>query len=560
MRGECDLPVLSCAYRKLLDLFCQGLRRKWGGHGPVPATEMVGQMHTPFTLYKPTQEVLDSAHPRFILFSCPKEYNVDVKSHHVEGNIHLSLYSYPVRGAAFTNPQNVETTSLLTLPETPAMIETLKALKSVYSFYGIPAPVVIWAPDPVEPGMVFGLFDVTVANQPEVIEQITSAIPNRHTTFALISHAHTPETEQVCLAFEHAGIHIIPVFGPKDYGHKNAHDRSGSAEFAEKYGLPYPFSRVGYTLPQIYEAYEEVASRTENPLVFAKAAITGGGYLINRVTSVEEALTTVRQWDVSGVREPIYDGDKIAVELQGTIPAIVAVCSWQDAYNHITTPLRKDIQATTGPAYTIQYLDGIACAGNGYKVTLPIPENELAITEMLIAIYQQRYMAALKQEPGYDPTDTGSTDFAVVDLHKMSAKQAKLLLKDMWQVAKALGARYAPVGIERNGKRVSDAVPPIAFAEMAGLLAADYPLAAFKIDGIAADPSAIVELLVKEKLMLNPKDGQKGMAPLALIHDPQKNIHYGYVIVGAEQEEELLPSKDKVLKRLEKAGFLSRSC
>jgi hypothetical protein len=94
---------------------------------------------------------------------------------------------------------------------------------------------------------------------------------------------------------------------------------------------------------------------------------------------------------------------------------------------------------------------------------------------------------------------------------------------------------------------------------MAGLLAADHPLAAFKIDGIAADPSAIVELLMKEKLMLNPRDGQKGIAPLAFIHDPQKNIHYGYGIVGAEQEEELLPTKDKVLERLEKAGFLSGS-
>jgi len=99
----------------------------------------------------------------------------------------------------------------------------------------------------------------------------------------------------------------------------------------------------------------------------------------------------------------------------------------------------------------------------------------------------------------------------------------------------------------------------MAFAEMTGLLAAGLPLAAFKIDGITADPSAIVELLMKEKLMLNPGDGQKGIAPLAFIYDPQKNIHYGYGIVGAEQEEELLPTKDKVLERLEKAGFLSSS-
>jgi hypothetical protein len=516
-------------------------------------------MYTPIPLYKPIQEVVKSSSPRLILFSCPKEYGVDVKSQY-DRNIHPSLYSYPIRGAAFTNPKNEETPSLLILPETSATKETFKALKVVYNYYRIPAPEVIWGPDPVESGAVFGVFDIAVANDPEVIKHITSVTPNKHSTYSLISHAYTPETEQVRLAFEQAGIHTIPVFGPKDYGRKNAHDRSGSAEFAEKYGLPYPFSRVGYTLPQIHAAYEEVAARTENPLVFVKAAITGGGSLINPVTSVEEALSTVRRWDVSGIREPVYDGEMIAVELQGTIPGIVAVCSWQDAHDHITTPLRRDIPATQGPAYSIQYLDGTVCAGNGYKVTLPIPENEMARTETLIAIYQQRYMTALQQEPGYNPIDTGSTDFAIVDVREMNEKQAKLLLKEMWQVAKALDARYVPVGIERNGRRVSDAVPPVAFAELSGLLAGDHPRAAFKFEGIVADPSAIVELLLKEKLMLHQKDGQKGIAPLALIHDPQKNIHYGYALVGAEQEADLFPLKDHVLERLEKAGFLSLNC
>jgi len=527
--------------------------------GDQAKEEVVEHMHTLIPLYKPLQDVIESDSPRLILFSCPKEYGMDVKSHHGDGNIHPSVYSYPIRGAAFTDPRNEESPSLLILPETLAMKETFKALKRVLSYYEIPTPEVVWGPDPVEPGKVFGVFDEAIVNQPEVIQHITSATPNRHPAYALLSHAYTPETEQVRLAFEEAGIHAFPVFGPKDYGHKNPDDRSGSAAFAEKYGLPYPFSRVGYTLPHIHAAYEEVALRTENPLVFVKAAITGGGYLIDQATSVEEALTTVRAWDAEGIREPVYDGEMIAVELQGTIPAIVAVCSWQDAHGHITTPLRKGIPATKGPAYTVQYLDGTASAGNGYKVTLPIPKHELARTETCIAMYQQRYMAALQQEPDYDPTDTGSTDFAIVDLHEVSEKQAKLLLKEMWRVAKDLDARYVPVGIERNGKRVSDAVPPIAFAEIAGLLAGDYPLAAFKLEGISADPPAILELLLKEKLMLDPKGGQQGIAPLAFYYDPQKKIHYGYGIVGAEQEADLFRSKDQVLDRLEKAGFLSRS-
>ena len=184
--------------------------------------EVVRHMHIPIPLYKPIQEVIKSAYPRLILFSCPKEYFVDVKSQHGDGNIHPSVYSYPIRGAAFMNPKNEETSSLLTLPESPAMKETLKALKRVYSYYEIQASEVVWGPDPVEPGGIFGVFDVAVANQPEVIEHITSAIPKRRTTYALISHAYTPETEQVRLAFEQSGIHAIPVFGPKDCGRKNA--------------------------------------------------------------------------------------------------------------------------------------------------------------------------------------------------------------------------------------------------------------------------------------------------------------------------------------------------
>ena len=139
--------------------------------------EVVGHMHTPIPLYKPIQEVIERASPRLILFSCPKEYGVDVQAHQVDGNIHASVYSYPIRGAAFTNPRNEETSSLLFLPETPAMKETLKALQRVYSYYEIPAPEVVWGPDPVEPGRVFGVFDEAVAHQPEVIQHILSAYP-----------------------------------------------------------------------------------------------------------------------------------------------------------------------------------------------------------------------------------------------------------------------------------------------------------------------------------------------------------------------------------------------
>jgi hypothetical protein len=513
-------------------------------------------MHVPNPLYEPIQEVIKTAYPRLILFSCPKEYGVDVAAQY-EGNIHPSLYSYPARGAAFIGPGNEEAISFLTLPETPAMRETFKALEAVCSIYDIPAPVVIWGPDPVEPGEQFGVFDEAVANHPEVIEQIASTILVRGSTYSLISHAYTPDTEQVCLAFEQAGIHAVPVFGPKDYGRKTPHDRSGSAEFAEKHGLPYPFSRVGYSLSEIYAAYEEVAFRTENPHVFVKAAVTGGGFLVNQVTSAEEAVSTVRTWDDVGVRKPLYDGKMVAVELQGTIPAIKAICSWQDAHGLITTPLRKDIHVTKGPAYSIQFLEGTTHWGNGFRVTLPIPRNELARTEQFISIYQQRFMAALQQEPNYNPRDTGSTDFALIDLDEVSQKQAKLMLKDMWQVAMTIDARYVAVGIERNGQRVSDAMPPMAFAELSGLLAVDYPLAAFKIDGIAADPPEIVEFLLKEKLLLRPEAGQSGIAPLTLIHDTRKDIHLGFAIAGAENETDLFRVKDRALEKLAKAGFLA---
>ncbi len=98
----------------------------------------------------------------------------------------------------------------------------------------------------------------------------------------------------------------------------------------------------------------------------------------------------------------------------------------------------------------------------------------------------------------------------------------------------------------------------MAFEELVDLSAGDYPLAGNKIDGINADPSAVVELLLKEKLMLQPRDGHKGIVPLALMYDPHKHIHYGSILIGAEHETELSPLKDQVLERLEKAGFLAR--
>lgn len=147
-----------------------------------------------------------------------------------------------------------------------------------------------------------------------------------------------------------------------------------------------------------------------------------------------------------------------------------------------------------------------AYAGNGFQVTSPIPEKAGARAETLIAIHQQRYLAALQQEPDYNPIDSGATGFAVVDLYELSEHQARLMLKELRHIVMALDACYVPVGIERYGRTVSDAVPPMAFAEIAGLEAGDYPLAAFKIEGIAADPRAIVELLLKEKLMLDPQE------------------------------------------------------
>ena len=157
----------------------------------------------------------------------------------------------------------------------------------------------------------------------------------------------------------------------------------------------------------------------------------------------------------------------------------------------------------------------------------------------------------MQPEPDYNPIDTGATDFAVVDLYQLSEYQARLMLKEMWHIAKALDDRYVPVGIERNGRRVSDAVPPMAFAELAGLEAGDHPLAAFKIEAISADPPAVVELLLKEKLMFDPKEGQCGLTPLALMYDPHRQIHYGSALVGAVREADLFRAKDIVLERLE---------
>ena len=47
--------------------------------GDQAKEEVVGHMQTPVPLYKPIQDVIESASPRLILFSCPKEYGSGCK-------------------------------------------------------------------------------------------------------------------------------------------------------------------------------------------------------------------------------------------------------------------------------------------------------------------------------------------------------------------------------------------------------------------------------------------------------------------------------------------------
>ncbi len=94
---------------------------------------------------------------------------------------------------------------------------------------------------------------------------------------------------------------ILPKRSAKAYLYPNIFDRSGFAEFATKYGLQIPYSRVALDKRELVEAYEDIVSVRGKESVWAKLAASGGGYGISRVSSIVEVEALYERLSSLGV-------------------------------------------------------------------------------------------------------------------------------------------------------------------------------------------------------------------------------------------------------------------
>ncbi len=540
---------------------------------------MVIEQHARQALYKPTsrvlQEAIGGAHPIGAMAS-PHEYAVvDHEATRTEGVEPSSVLSYPARNFGYLGLVPPNEIFLALMPDRPSLHAFVGGAQQIAQHYGFGQFEPVWGPDPLE--RVNGqppidVFEVALSQMiPDVAAQIRAHFPTT-THFAAIQHANTQEGRTLQARLGQEGIAMHSVYGPKPYEYPNFGDRSGFSDFARRHGLPIPPAVVSHTREEMVTAYQQVAEQTGNPLIFMKLAGSGGGYGVQAVENAAQVETTYQQWDGYHMFGPINEGGQpIPVEFQGAIPAIVDICSFQYSHGYITTPQRREARGT-GPAFTRQMIHGTDWVGNGYGVELHIPPEHRADAERVIAEFQARFMDAAEQEMGATAWKqaTGGIDFALVDLQTIIETQgidaARNLMNDMWEIVYdekrgQLTSKYAPVIIEHNGLRESDAKQATVMAEALGLVEEGIPFAATKVMGIAADLPTVWQFMVEHGLEYNPETGE-GMVPIAWIYDPEAKIFYANILVAsrnADTQEDLLEVRTRIIKQLEEAGLVTKA-
>lgn len=548
----------------------------------------MAEQHARQSLYKSTTAVLQQAivgNPTNSVvigaLSSPHEYaaidHEEIRARSLATGLReepSSVFSYPARNFGYIGlvpPNNV---FLALMPDRPSMHAFTQGAQQVAEFYHFATFEPVWGPDPLahadnEPPI--DVFERVLAGcAADVAAQIRAHYPTA-AHFALLQHANTPEGEEFQRNLLEQGIDTHAIYGEKIYNYPNFGDRSGFSSFTETYGLPAPLAVVAYSYDEMMSAYTAVAQTTNNPLVYAKLAASGGGYGVHMVESLRDVQNTYDLWNGFGMFGPIYEGGQvIPVEMQGTIPGIVDILSFQYTHGFITTPQRRDARNANGPAFTRQFIHGgTDWVGNGYGVELNIPVEHRKDAERVIAEFEARFMDAAEEEMGPAWRQaTGGVDFALVDLEYIieaqGIKAAKILMRDMWdqvydETAGTLTSRFAPVIIEHNGLRESDAKPPALLAESLGLVEQGIPFAATKIQGVNADLPQVWDFLVSHGLNYDPATGQEGIVPVAWINDNEYGIHYGNVIVVAHDPEHLLQLRQRIIEEMQQAGLVTTS-
>lgn len=429
----------------------------------------------------------------------------------------LSPWSYPCRG--FVGCGLKETTQIV-LPDVSPLREFTAGLKSIWFELGVADISIspeIWVEDPLIGER--DALDYAILND---LAGFRSQLDKGISKFLVTPHANTPEMsewrERLNRDYE---IETEVVMAPKPYTYPNIFDRSGFAEFAKKYKLPIPYSRVASGKRELIEAYEDVARVSGKRDVWSKLAASGGGYGIDRVSNVTEVEAFYERLNLLGVLK-LY-GQEIPWEMQAHVDNIIALYSWSYLGNKITTP----------GGFSLQYMDPnspFSWIGNGYNI--PIPEIPQETVNSIARDLEDRTTAALKEELGPDHKYMGGFDFAIIRDEQ---------------------ANYGGVLLEHNGARMIDSVMQFEAARSLGVNLRD-PFLVIKLGLAYCSITEVWQYLKKTGFSYNPST-KEGAMPFVWFGNNQTG--YASVMIAAHDAEQLTKLHNLSVEAMRHEGMIN---
>lgn len=482
-----------------------------------------------------------------------------------------SVFSYPARSLGFMQRDGMFSALL---PDRDSMKQFAIGAQQVAEHYHLGRFEPIWGPDPLRGDNgtpPIDVFETALSEMaPDIAEQIRRLYPLT-AQFAAVQHANTPEGRQFQDVLAGQGINVSSIFGDKSYDYPNVGDRSGFTDFARLHNLPAAYARVAMSPEEFAAAYQDVTQHNGHNLVFMKLAGSGGGYAVRAVRSEDEVIQVAREWTGFGMFGPLY-GHTIPVEFQSPIPGISdeLTLSFQYSHGSITTPTRREARINgheIDAAFTIQMMHGVDWIGNAYGTQLPITNDvDRKNAYRVIGEMQRTFMDVCSQTLGSAwENATGGVDFALIDLQgqvergELTMDQARDLMGGFWShvfddATGSFTSRYAPVIIEHNGLRLSDATPPAAFAETLGI---EKEYMATKILTVSSHLTDAWRYITENGMQFDPLNQDKGgIVPIAWIHDNEYGVHYANVIIVPKQGESLTAARERIFTQLSNAGLI----
>lgn len=449
-----------------------------------------------------------------VISEAPKEYQVvDGPEYRVKGKEPTSPWSYPARGlAAWGHQRNAQ----VVLPDVAPIQTFASGLHRIWQELDIADPTKLSSPIWVEDPLI-GARDALTHVILTDLDGFAQQVLRDSSRSKLIPHAYTPEIAQLKERLQtDYEIKLDVSMDQKPYQYPNIFDRSGFAPFARRYNLPVPYSVIAVGEEEMVSAYQQVADQSQEKLVWAKLAASGGGYGVVPVNNPEEIAALYQHFRSLGILN-LY-GREIPWEIQANVKNIAALGSWQYQGNKITTP----------GEFCLQYMDPndpTVWIGNGYYLWNGLDKD---VTLPKTRKLQKQTMFALSQEKGLNHNFAGGFDFPITE-------SGDVLI------------------LEHNGARMSDATLQSNTAKAFGIGSRKTPFIAIKLGSPNADINVVWRFLKANDFAYNPSTGE-GLAPFAWIKDQKAG--YATVIISAADADRLSRLHSSAIESMRKEGLI----